>query len=504
MEETLADPAPSQDVRMAGARTPTASGRRWWTLGVISLAQLMVVLDATIMNIAMPSAQKDLGFSSGDRQWIVTIYALAFGGLLLLGGRLGDRFGRKSTFLIGLIGFAGASAVGGASTSFTMLVTARALQGMFAALLAPSALSLLTTTFTEGRERARAFGVFGAVGGAGSAVGLLLGGVLTEQLSWRWTLYVNLVFAGLAVVGAVVLLPRRRDTTARPALDLPGTALVVGGLFAVVDGCANAEPYGWAAPRTWGLLVAGAVLLACFTWWQTRAASPLLPLRVLTDRTRAASFLSILIAGAGMFAIFLFLTYYLQQIRHYSPVDNGLAFIPLIAVLVVVSQLTTTVLLPRFGPKPLVPAGMMLAAGAMALLTGLGVDSGYLSEVLPPLLLMGIGMGMVLPTSVSLATFGVADRFAGAASATANTTQQIGGSIGTAVLNTLAAAATSAFAAGRQPTPATLATAAVHGYAAAFWCTAGLFVVGAVMAVSLYRPGQVTGEGGGGGRPVHI
>ncbi|MDF2258559.1 MFS transporter [Streptomyces ferralitis] len=488
---------------MAGARTSAAPGRQWWTLGVISLAQLMVVLDATIMNIAMPSAQKDLGFSSGDRQWIVTTYALAFGGLLLLGGRLGDRFGRKSAFLIGLVGFAAASAVGGAATSFTMLVIARALQGMFAALLAPSALSLLTTTFTESRQRARAFGVFGAVGGAGSAVGLLLGGVLTEQLSWRWTLYVNLIIAGVAVLGAVLLLPRPQDN-ARPALDLPGTALVVGGLFALVDGCANAEPHGWASPMTWGLLVTGAVLLACFTWWQTRAVSPLLPLRVLTDRTRAASFLSILIAGAGMFAIFLFLTYYLQQIRHYSPVDNGLAFIPLIAVLVVTSQITTTVLLPRFGPKPLVPAGMMLAAAGMALLTRLGVDSGYLSHVLPSLLLMGIGMGLVLPTSVSLATFGVEERFAGAAAATANTTQQIGGSIGTAVLNTLAAAATSAFAAGRQATPATLAAAAVHGYAAAFWCTACLFVVGAVMAVSLYRPGPVTGQGSAARQPVHI
>jgi MFS family permease len=297
--------------------------RRWLILGVIGLAQLMVVLDLTIMNIALPSAQRALHFTTVDRQWVVTAYALAFGSLLLPGGRLADLLGRKVTFLTGLVGFAGVSAIGGASVNFAMLVTARACQGAFAALLVPSALSLLITTFTEQKERARAFGVFGAIAVAGGAVGLLLGGALTEYLSWRWTLYVNLFFAAVAFAGGALLLQRQRPQ-GRPVLDVPGVLLVSGAVFCLVYGFSNAAgPHGWGTPSTYGFIAAGVVVLAAFAAWQGRAAHPLLPPRVVLDRNRGGAYLSMLIVGAGLFGIFLFLSYYLQQSLGYSPLVTG-------------------------------------------------------------------------------------------------------------------------------------------------------------------------------------
>lgn len=343
---------------------------------MIAIAQLMVVLDVTIVNIAMPSAQRDLGFSDGNRQWIVTAYALAFGSLLLLGGRLADLFGRKIAFLVGIAGFAGSSALAGAAPSFEVLVTGRVLQGLFGALLAPAALAVLNVTFTTDKDRARAFGVFGAIGGAGGAFGLLLGGLLTEHLSWRWTLYVNLVFAVVAFAGGLVLM-RKGAPAVRPRLDLPGTVLGSAGLFGLVYGFANAETYDWSSPMTWGTLIAAALLLTVFAWWQTRAPHPLLPLRVLADRTRGASFLVMAIASAGLFGVFLFLTYYLQASRGLTPVRTGLAFLPMMGSLMVVAQLSISVLLPKVGPKILVPLGLLTSAAGLALLTALDLNSGY-------------------------------------------------------------------------------------------------------------------------------
>lgn len=383
----------------------TGPSHRWWVLGVIGLAQLMVVLDATIVNIALPSAQQDLGFSDGNRQWIVTAYALAFGSLLLLGGRIADLVGRRVVFLTGLVGFAVASAIGGAAPSFEILVLARALQGLFGALLAPAALSLLTTTFTVPKERAKAFGIYGAIAGAGGAVGLLLGGVLTEYLDWRWCLYVNLLFAFVAFIGGWRLLTPGAPAD-RPGLDIPGTLLVSAGLFCIVYGFSEAESHAWSSPLTWGFLVAGALLVAAFAWWQTRAAHPLLPLRVVLDRDRAASFLAMFISGGGMFGVFLFLTYYLQKSLGYSPVSTGLAFIPMVACMIASSVTTTNVLLLRFGAKPIVPTGMGIAAAAMVWLTALDLNSSYAAHVLPPLLCLGIGLGAVFATAMNLATAG--------------------------------------------------------------------------------------------------
>ena len=372
--------------------------RRWLILGVIGLAQLMVVLDVTVMNIALPSAQRALHFTTADRQWVVTAYTLAFGSLLLLGGRLADLLGRKVTFLIGLLGFAGVSAIGGASVNFGMLITARACQGAFGALLVPSALSLLTTTFTEPKERGKAFGIYGAIAAAGGAIGLLLGGALTEYLSWRWTLYVNLIFAGAAFIGGAILLTRQ-SSQVKPKLDIPGVLLVSSALFCLVYGFSNAATHGWRTPSTWGFLVAGVALLVVFAIWQGRAASPLLPPRIVLDRNRGGAYASMLIASSGMFGVFLFLTYYLQQTLAYSPVVTGFAILPIAGGIAIAANLSTIVLMPRIGPKPLVATGFVVAAGAMTWFAQLGPHTGYVDGVLGPIILTGAGLGMVIAPS---------------------------------------------------------------------------------------------------------
>ncbi|GGS07430.1 MFS transporter [Streptomyces aureoverticillatus] len=499
--QPVSQPAPSADAPPPPPTAHHTGGKhehRWLILAVIAIAQLMVVLDATIVNIALPSAQDDLGFTDGNRQWVVTAYALAFGSLLLLGGRIADLVGRKAVFMAGLAGFAVASALGGAATSFGMLVFARALQGVFGALLAPAALSLLSTTFTDPRERAKAFGIYGAVAGSGAAVGLLLGGVLTEYLDWRWCLYVNLAFAAVAMIGGARLLhPGAPDD--RPKLDVPGTLLVSAGLFCIVYGFSNAETHAWGDPLTWGFLVSGAVLVTAFGWWQTRAAHPLLPLRVVLDRDRGASFLAMFISGAGMFGVFLFLTYYMQQILGYTPVKTGLAFLPMVAVMVVVSVLTTNVLVPRFGAKPVVPLGMGLSAAGMVWLTTLGTTSGYPSHVLPPLLVFGLGLGLIFAPAMSMATAGVAAHDSGVASAMVNTSQQVGGSIGTALLNTLATSSATNYLVGKRPTPQVQAQAQVHSYETAYWWSALFFAIGCAVTVVLYRKGRPANSHLGGG-----
>ncbi|CCF64928.1 MFS transporter [Nocardia cyriacigeorgica] len=453
---------------------------RWWVLAVLGVAQLMVVLDATVVNIALPEAQRDLGFGDADRQWVITGYALAFGSLLLLGGRLSDLFGRRNTFIVGLIGFSVASAVGGAATNFEMLVGARIGQGVFGALLAPAALSLLTVTFTEPSERAKAFGIFGAVAGTGGAIGLLLGGVLTEWASWRWVMFVNLAFAAVALVGAVLLLAKH-TVTERPKLDIPGTIVVTAALFGIVYGFSHAETDGWTNPVTLAFLFGGAALLAVFVWLETRVANPLLPLRVVLDRTRGGSFITVFVMGIGMFAIFLFLTYYMQLSLGYSPITTGVAFLPMVAAMIVSSTTTPSLLLPKLGPKIVVSAGFLIAAAGMAWLTRIGLDTGYTTHILPGLILMGLGLGGAMATAFQGATAGVHHEDAGVASATINTSQQVGGSIGTALLSTIAASAASDYMVGRTPDQLTVAQAAIESYTTSFWWATAIFVIGAVV-----------------------
>jgi EmrB/QacA subfamily drug resistance transporter len=472
-------------------RGPTRSqdphhDRRWLILAVIGIAQLMVVLDVTIVNIALPSAQQDLGFSDEDRQWVITAYALAFGSLLLLGGRIADLFGRKWTFIAGLLGFAGASALGGAAQSFDLLVAARALQGVFGAMLAPAALSLLATTFTDPAERGKAFGIYAGIAGAGGAIGLLLGGALTEALDWRWCLYVSIAFALPAAIAGARLL-HHVPAASRPRLDVPGTLTASSGLFALVFGLARGESDGWGDPVTVGFLIGSAVLLATFLALQRRVAHPLLPLRVVADRDRGASFLAIGTASAGLFGLFLFLTFYLQQTKGMTALETGLAFLPLSFSIAPTVGIVSTRVLPRTGPRPLVPAGMAIAALGMVLLTRIGVDTAYASHVLPSLILVGIGFGLTLAPSFATATFGVPARDSGVASAMVNTSQQVGGSIGTALLSTLAVSATTDFLVDRGPAPEVLRQAAVEGYVMAFWWAAGIFALGALICGSLLR-----------------
>lgn len=455
---------------------------RWAVLALLGTAQLMVVLDATIVNIALPSAQKALDFSTGNRQWIITAYALAFGSLLLVGGKLGDLFGRKWTFIGGLIGFSVASAVGGLAQSFGMLAAARAFQGAFGALLAPSALSLLTVTFAGSPDRPKAFGIFAAIAGGGASAGLLLGGILTETLSWRWCLYVNLAIALPAAVVALRLL-RNQGTPNRPRIDWPGVVAGSAGLFAVVFGFSNAETDAWTAPLTLFSLAASVVLLTSFVAIERRAAHPLLPLHIVWDRGRGGAYAAIGLAGSGVFGVFLFLTFYMQQSLGFSALKTGVAFLPMTAMIVVTATTVQTKLLHRIGARKLVSFGMALGLIAMISFTQLEPGGGYALHVLPGLVVIGVGMGCIFAPAFGTATLGVQGSEAGVASAMVNTSQQVGGSVGTALLSTIFASAVTDYAASHPRGPDLQATATVHGYTTAFWWAAGIFTLGLLVAV---------------------
>ncbi|MGV9938604.1 MFS transporter [Streptomyces sp. NPDC003401] len=482
MSTTIDRGAPASEKTDSGRRGSHAM--RWWVLVVLGTAQLMVTLDATVVNIALPAAQHDLGFSDGSRQWVITGYALAFGSLLLLGGRLGDLFGRRTTFVTGLVGFAGASVIGGAASSFEVLVGARVAQGLFAALLAPAALSLLSVTFTQPSERPKAFGIFSALAGAGAAVGLLLGGMLTEWTSWRWVMYVNVVFAGVALLGALLLLAKPA-VTERPRIDVPGTLTVSAALFAIVYGFAHVESTSWTDPVSLGSLAGGVVLLAVFVWLESRVAHPLLPLRVILDRTRGGAFLAVFVLGMGMFSIFLFLTFYLEASIGYSPIEAGLAFLPMVAGIVASSTTAPSLLLPRVGPKVVITAGFLVSASGMALLARLALDSTYVAHIMPGMILLGLGIGAVMTTAFQGATAGVHHEDAGVASALINTSQQVGGSISTALLTTIASSATADHLSSHKPGALTAAQAGVEGYTATLAWGAGIFVIGAALSAFL-------------------
>jgi EmrB/QacA subfamily drug resistance transporter len=482
----------------APPQPPTAGGpdpKRWLALAVIAVAQLMIILDASIVNVALPVLQEDLGVSDANLQWVVTAYTLAFGGLLLFGGRIADFMGRKRVFVVALVGFAIASGLGGIAPNEALLYTARALQGAFAALMAPAALSLLTITFTDTKERARAFGVFGAISGGGAAIGLILGGVLTEYASWRWTLGVNVPIALAAAAAAIPLVKESRAEGDRH-FDIPGVLLSAIGLVSLVYGFTKAaeEGVGWGDPVTITLLAVAVVLLVAFTVWETRAEHPLLPMRVILDRTRGGSYLLFLLVGAGLFAMFLFLTLYFQRTLGYTPLEAGWAFLPFSGGIIVGAGVVSQ-LLPRVGPRPLMIVGLALATLGMLSLTRIGVESSYVTEVLPAELLMSFGLAAVFVPAASTALVGVEPRDAGIASAVLNTAQQVGGSLGLAVLTTIFASSVTGWFEDNQARlrtdPAFAATAeaasSVNAYHAAFYTAAGLFALALVIAVALIR-----------------
>ncbi|HUY06700.1 MAG TPA: MFS transporter [Acidimicrobiales bacterium] len=463
---------------------------RWWALGVIAFAQLMVVLDATVVNIALPSAQRDLHISTLNRQWVITAYTLAFGGLLLLGGRIADFVGRKRIFIIGLIGFALASALGGLAQNQEMLFAARALQGSFGALMAPASLSLLTVTFTETRERAKAFGVYGAIAGGGAAIGLILGGVLTQYATWRWCLLINTPIGVVAASGAIRFIKESKahgDTR----YDLPGALSATIGLVALVYGFTMADQDGWSSPTTIGYLVAAMALLVVFVLIELRTKHPLLPMRILEDRNRGGSFLGSFMAGVGLFGMFLFLTYYLQGTLGYSALKSGIAYLPFSAGIIFAAGMASK-LLPRYGPRPLMGSGFFACSVGLAWLITIGVHSSYWAHVLPAELIMSIGLGFAFVSLSSTALIGVADHDAGVASAMVNTTQQVGGSLGTALLNTFAASATASYLVDHvghhRPSKAIAQVALVSGYHRVFSISSVMLLGASIACFALVEP----------------
>ena len=451
---------------------PPVSTRRWWTLPVVGLAQLMVVLDATIVNIALPSAQHELGMADADRHWVVTAYALAFGGLLLLGGRVCGALGHRRAFTVGLAGFALASGLGGAAGNAGVLIGARAAQGVFAALLAPAALSLLTLTFTSARERGRAFGVFAGVGAGGAALGVVAGGLLTQYADWRWCLYINVPMAALALLGTP-LIARDRPAGSLRNLDVPGVLLSTTGFVALVYGFTRAEARGWTDPPVLVLLAGGLALLAAFAVVQHRTRHPLLPLRILAHRARATALVSVALMFLAMFGFYLFVSYYTQTVLGYTAVEAGLTLL----VNAVAAILGSTLLARLRIPVPAAIAGSLLSAAAGMLLLAAG-------HLFPAQVLTGLGLGCLLATATNLVTADVAGaEEAGIASAAYNAVQQLGAALGTALLNSIALGVTAArLADGTAP-----ADAAVDGYAVALRVAFAVLVAAALAVAVLAR-----------------
>jgi EmrB/QacA subfamily drug resistance transporter len=464
--------------------TPPPDPKRWTILAIVAVAQLMVVLDASIVTIALPSAQRALHISTANRQWVITAYTSAFGGLLLLGGRIADYGGRKRMFGVGLIGFAAASALGGLAVNQATLFGARALQGAFAALMAPAALSILNITFqADPSERAKAFGAYGAVSGAGGAIGVLAGGLLTEYASWRWCLLVNVPLALLAAVaaGRVIHESRAPGTT---HYDLPGAFLSTLGLVSLVYGFTKASSDGWSAAPTLTFLSIAVVLLVSFVVVEARASDPLLPLRVVAERNRGGSFLASFLLGAGLFAMFVFLSFYMQTVLQYSALKAGVAFLPF-AVGVIVAATASSAVVPRIGPRIPMAGGLLIGALGLGWLTQIGVHTSFWLYVFGPQILMSVGLGFAFPAIGNTALTNVGPEDSGVASALVNTTQQIGGSLGTALLNTVAATATASYI--RANGPSSVPAGLVHGYAVAFALGAAFLVAASVAAALLVK-----------------
>ena len=487
--------SPSERAPSTQAATPSGAvepdPRRWFALVVIAIAQLMVILDASIVNIALPDAQKALHISLANRQWVVTAYTLTFGGLLLLGGRIADYSGRKRVFIIGLIGFAGASALGGFAPNQGLLFAARALQGAFAAVLAPAALSLISVTFTDSKERARAFGVYGALSGAGAAIGLIAGGLLTQYFSWRWCLFVNVPMALIAVVLAIPSVRESRvDGTSR--YDVPGAILSTAGFAALVYGITEAATpgKGWSATTTIVFLAAGVILVAIFVLFESRTKDPLLPLPLILARVRGGSYLAQFLLAMGLFGMFLFMTYYFQGVHGYSPVKAGLAFLPF-SLGIIVSAGVASQLLPKIGPRPLGTVGLLMGSAGLFYLSFITYTSSYTTSVLPAMIVMSLGLGMTFVTVSSTALFDVPYNESGVASAVLNSAQQIGGSLGTAIFNTIAISATTAFIVAHPwhgptlPRGVNPPDATTHGFSVAFVWGAGSLLLGAILFATL-------------------
>ncbi len=452
----------------------------WVILVLICLAQFMVVLDATIVNVALPSIQRDLGLSEANLQWIINAYTLVFGGFLLLGGRAGDLLGRKRLFLIGLVVFTGASLLNGLSSTSGMLIGFRALQGLGAALISPAALSIVSTTFAEGKERARALGVWAAIAVGGSAVGLVLGGALTQSLSWRWIFFVNVPVGAFALLAAGRLVPESKDELAHRGYDLAGAVTVTGGVMALVYAIVRSSSLGWGSSQTVGFFLLALALLTAFVVIELRSAEPLVRLSIFRTRSLSAANLTMFLVASGMFAMFFFNTLYVQRVLGYGPLEAGVSFLPFTAGIMVSAGLASN-LAPRIGVRPVAAAGMILAVLGMLLFARMPVDGSWLADVLPGMVLSSLGMGAVFMPLTLVATTGLRDADQGLASGLFNTSQQVGGALGLAILTTIAAGRT------HGSSPAAL----VHGFHYAFAGAAGFVAVSLVVLLGLLRKRHV-------------
>ncbi len=467
--------------------TSGADRRRWWALAVIVAAQFMVVLDVAIVNVALPSIKTDLDFSQESLQWVITAYAIFFGGVLLLGGRLADLLGRRRLFMAGLLLFTVSSLLDGLSWSEGSLIAFRSLQGLGAALLSPAALSILTTTFREGRERNVALGIWGAASGSGGAAGVLLGGALTSAFSWSWIFFINVPAGALVLALSPWLLKESRADLNHRHFDFAGAASITSGLMVLVYGMTRATQHGWATATTTGLLAASAVLIGAFVVIELRSKAPLLPMRIFRLRTLAGSNASGLLMGAAIFSQFFLLTLYMQQVLHYSALKTGVAYIALTVTIVGFSAVSQA-LVTRLGIRPILTAGLAVSAVALVLFARLPVHGHYWPDLLPAFLLSGIGLALAfVPMSIGGLT-GVRQADAGIASGLINTTQQIGGAIGVAVATTIATTFTNRYVTDHPGSTAVGGAALTHGFQIAFYVLAALALLGALLAAVLVEP----------------
>jgi EmrB/QacA subfamily drug resistance transporter len=441
----------------------------------------MVILDATVVNVALPTIQRDVGFSEQSLSWVLNAYTLLFGGFLLLGGRLADRLGRRRLFVAGIAVFSGASFICGVSQSEGTLLAARALQGLGGAMVSPAALSIVLTTFAEGPERNRALAVWGAIAGAGGAIGLLLGGVIVEVLSWRWVFFINVPIGAVVLTLAPRIVPESRaESAAGGGYDVGGAIAATVGTIALVFTLIKADGWGWTSARTLAGFALALVMIAAFLAIERRHDDPLVPLRIFSNRSLAAADATLLVVAAALFGVFFFLTLYLQQVLGYSALKTGIAYLPLSLTIIVASALASRVV-DRFSPKPVLVTGLLIATAGFLFLTRISGHGDYASHIVPAMLILGTGLGMSFVPITIAATNGVAPGDSGLASGLLNATQQVGGSLGLAILSSVSTSRATSALEGGSALPAAL----THGFKGAFVVAAGLCALGVVMAVVL-------------------
>jgi len=455
--------------------------RRWIALLLLCMVQFMVVLDIAIVNVALPSIQTDLGFTQENLQWVISAYSLVFGGFLLLGGRLADLLGRRRVFMVGLVIFTIGSLLCGLSWSEGSLIAARALQGLGAATISPAALSILTTMFREGRERNIALGAWGAVGGVGAAAGVLLGGVLVDLLSWPWIFYVNVPVGVISLIATPILLSESRDER-ESSFDVLGALLVTSGLSILVLGITKGHDWGWSSGKTIGVFAVSAVLLVAFIAQESRAAHPLMPFSIFRLQTLTAANIVMFIMGTALFSMFLMLTLYMQQVLHFSPLKTGVGYLAVAGTAIIWANVAAAAV-TRVGVKPTLVTGMSVMTVGLVLFTQVSVDGSYWRNLFPGFLVIGFGMPLAFVSLTIAALAGTREHEAGLASGLINTSQQIGGAVGIAILSTIATSTTSDSVASGTPVPEAL----THGFQNAFWAGAVITFVGVIVSLLLVR-----------------